>query len=80
MTTISYRKGNWITDAALVDDFIKRLDTCLKSGYMDDNEDAFQFFASVKEKRMYSSNEMHMLEALEYDIKRNSGEEHDLPF
>ena len=80
MAKLSFRKGNWITDTTKVADFIERLENCMRSGAMTGNEGAQELLNFVKEKNMYSSNQDHMLEALEYDVQRSEGTDKGQPW
>ncbi len=70
MAVLQFRKGTWVLDTTKVNNFIERLEVCIKDEYCDFNDDARSLLAFVKEKKMYNHNQLHMLEALEYGIER----------
>jgi hypothetical protein len=75
---VQFRKGTWVTDKESVDTFIERLEICLRSSVMDGNDAARELLDYVTKNRAYNHNQMHMLDALEYEVQLN--EKNDLPF
>jgi len=72
MAILQFRLGSWIVDKDKVKNFIERLEICIHDETCENNDDARSLLESVKTRNAYNNKQLGMLEALEYEVERNS--------